>query len=264
MKHTLILDDAQLTKILQTIDKPDWLGIFSQLLIAIIAALSGYYFQKLFKRREDIAKRREAILGFNGSVSYLGALTEIVIMHMDQLVLPTFVTERALYMQLDQSMKGGTTVQGMTTSFLSISALEAPDVEKIITKIPDSGDHPDLILALHRLRNAMLQFGLICDERSFLIKQLLSNSPNPINNDVIMLRFGEILDRTSKLVMSGEVIVNTILHIGRTLVPIAEQMKVDYKIMANEDIKAAKIVENHLYDETEKSLTDTISVSKID
>lgn len=257
IKQWIALDSVQFEELLKQLDKPDALGIFSQILIAIVAAYSGYYFQKRFKKSDEIASQKAGIYRFNEAVTYIGVFLENITTTLEQLVLKSLTNEEREYNRLSvmmENMQRGLAT-GMQHSFISIPAIEIARPEQLISGIPNNGKYIELNLAFHRMRNGMSQFAAISEERNLLIKQFISNFSQPMDREeIIYLRFGEILDRTQKLLLSGEIILDAAMFIAQHLEEIAKNIREDFKILSKEKIVVAGIGTNELHEQLRKDI----------
>lgn len=261
-----IIDKHQFSSLLEQLDKTDWTGIAAQLIIAAIAAYSGFYFQKKFKKDEAIQAKRQEVYRFNEAVTYMGALLEAINVHLEQLVLKSFIAEEIEYAKLaaevDRVRKGfAAPAEIFRHSFMSISSIEIAQTEQFTAKIPNMGKYAEVILAFHRLRYGLIQFATIAEERNFLIKQLVGTDEKRLDIEIIYLRYGEIFDRTSKLLMSGEAILDAAMYVARNFDPLSKEIKNEFKKISKEKLRVNSLMRNEFYEQLAKTIKGILDLN---
>ncbi len=255
-----ILNQDQLDSILSHMSPTDWWSIgsnFAAQLIAVgIAAFSGFYFQRMFKRADVKDAKIKSIYAFNEAAAYVGVLLENYVTRLETLIVPAVFSDSAIYQNIKtESQRPGPSAGILVGTFKAIWPIDVLPTE-FLTKVSTVGKHVDLALAFNRLRHSMVQSAQICDERNFQIRQFILMPKNDITN--IMLRSGEILNLTESLLMNEESIFDAAMYITQGLVKIGEELKSDLATVTKEKHFIAKMAPNPLYDEALKKVNEIV------
>jgi hypothetical protein len=211
-----------------------------------LAAFSGYFFQRIFRREDLRTIKRNEIYSFNEATAFIGVLIETLVSRFPQLSIPSLQNEQNIYQTIENDIQRGLQVVEFRGTFKNILPLEVPNASEFIDKMPNIGQHIHLTLAFYRLRESMIQSAYISTERTMLIKQFIETPK--IDQTWVLLRCGEILDRTKKLIACEELILDAAYYISTKLPALAKELKSSFQKISNEDVKANFMEPNPHYE----------------
>jgi hypothetical protein len=229
LQYDLIL--KQIEEIAKQLNKPDWWEIGSsfiaQLIAAILALLGGYIFQNIFRKLDIQNEKRKDAHRFNEAVVYLSSILEIVVHYIEQLIIPAYQEEKNFYEMLSNTEPTGHHIQN---SLSSIYPLEISDPDKFVSKVSHLIKDPIITKAFYSMRNEMLQFYNVAQDRHIFIKKFIDiTSQGGVTPRLGKLRFGEIFGATLKLVTISEPILDALIFISYELEEVAKDIRKDMK-----------------------------------
>ncbi|QQG37107.1 MAG: hypothetical protein HYS17_04915 [Micavibrio aeruginosavorus] len=252
------IDKAQFDAIIFEISKIDWWNIgsdfTSQLILVLIAAGSGYYFQRLIQKQEDKNQSINRAHEFNEAVIYLSSILEIIAHHISQLILPSYSSEKTTFAELQT-----TPTQNPHVQLRSIRHIEPPSEDLFLKKISDIGSQADIVQVFFRMKNETSQLQTICEERNFLLKKFMDNDSVAKLPQYIISRYAEIHQRTFSLLISSEAIFDECLFISRKLETLADKEKSYLKNANIQGIDIFKLERNPFYEELRIKLKNELN-----
>jgi hypothetical protein len=254
-----LFNQKQFSVLLSHLSQPDWLtfwlNVLAQFVAVGVAAYSGYFFQVRFSQRQEVEQKKQETHRFNEAVVYLSSLLESYSNHMDSLVLPNRDLETKV-LQEANAIAAGTKSSGVFRLTLSsIRPLEVFNPSDFIAKIPNIGQHAEFLQAFHRTRDYTLQFNAISEERNLLVKEFIGSQPTPSH---LPLRIGEILDRTTKLVVVGEGVLDGCTFLASELIKFRDNIKDELKIRKIIGLKIMGLERNPFHEDLRLRLRDLI------
>lgn len=223
------IDEIQFKALLAAMNEIDWVNMIFQFLLVFVAAISGYFFQKLFAKSAEKESFIKNINKFNEAVLYLSSIIEGISLHLDQLILPAHNSEHQTLAQLNEIAKNPQAPILIKTTNISIRSIEVAKEENFLSKIYNVGKYVNIMQTFYRMQNEMRQFNDICEERNFLIKRAHEKNGEPHTHPTIISRYNEILQRTTSLIVSGEGILDAALFISTATEEISNQIKNELK-----------------------------------
>ncbi len=247
---SIVLDVSQFKELLKQLDKTDWWTIAFNLFGIAIAAYSGYFFQKLFKRTEENQIKKENAYRFNEALGYTSILLENLTAHVE-LILKSIENEnislRCISNIIDRLKNGEEFEPELPRQTIySIHPLNIVTEENIISKIHTSGKYIEFVQAFYRMRNDMSQSITICDERNFLIKKVFDEEESLKKLGWIYQIHRTIYDRTLKLLIASDAIMDALFFIIKELETVGKDIKSNLNTLNIKDVQV-KLFEPNLF-----------------
>lgn len=240
------IDEIQFKSLLEALNQTDWINIFFQVLLVLLAAGSGYFFQNLFAKageRESFIKESNKL---NEAVIYLSSIVESIALHLDRLVLPAHDSEQQTLAGLQEISQNPQEPITINIQNMSIRPIEVAKEESFLSKIYHVGKYGSTIQVFYRMQTEMRQFNDICEERNFLIKRVHERSAEPHTRKENIARHSEIFQRTYSLILSGESILDAALFLSTATEEISKEIKNELKEKGIKKVNIFKIEKNDL------------------